>query len=154
MNFLIYFICGALSIVPRQLRQVGPAVRNAFTWLKINDFLELQKNSTKVVDFGFQNVKWYHLVHLSTKVVVLCYSLSNHQYPKSCFISVCPIVTLHIEISPFMPVFYLLWCSEHPIEHALLVCYCLCVSFHFIIQWARPIFLKKQMSGCLARENN
>jgi hypothetical protein len=28
-----------------------------------------------VVDFGFQNVKWYDLVHFSTKVVVLCYSL-------------------------------------------------------------------------------
>jgi hypothetical protein len=42
------------------------------------DLLELQKISTKVVDFGSQNVKWYHLVHLGTKVVVLCYSLVTH----------------------------------------------------------------------------
>jgi hypothetical protein len=28
--------------------------------------LELQKISTKVVDFGSQNVKWYHLIHLGS----------------------------------------------------------------------------------------
>jgi cytosine/uracil/thiamine/allantoin permease len=39
------------------------------------DLLKLQKISTKVVDFGSQNVKWYHLVHLGIKVVVLCYLL-------------------------------------------------------------------------------
>jgi hypothetical protein len=33
-----------------------------------------------MVDFGFQNVKWYHLVHLCTKIVILCYSL-HHAIP-------------------------------------------------------------------------
>jgi hypothetical protein len=52
-------------------------VRNIVNSLLTSDLSELQKNCRKMVDFGFQNVKWYHLIHLSIKVVVLCYSLNN-----------------------------------------------------------------------------
>jgi hypothetical protein len=37
--------------------------------------LNCKKNWRKEGDFGFQNVKLYHLVHSCIKVLVLCYSL-------------------------------------------------------------------------------
>jgi hypothetical protein len=82
-NLFIYLTSGTRFLLHHHVAMssclVGPTVSFGVNLLLISDLLELQKNCRKVVDFGFQNVKWYHLVHLSTKVVVLCYSLHQQQ---------------------------------------------------------------------------
>jgi hypothetical protein len=44
---------------------MGPAVKFAVNWFQITDLFDLQKICGKVIDFGIQNVKWYHLVHFA-----------------------------------------------------------------------------------------
>jgi hypothetical protein len=43
----------------------GPHVSFAVNWLQICDLSELQLSCEKVVDFGCENVKWYHLVNFA-----------------------------------------------------------------------------------------
>jgi hypothetical protein len=43
----------------------GPPVSFAVNWLQICDLSKLQWICEKVVDFGFENVKWYHLVNFA-----------------------------------------------------------------------------------------
>jgi hypothetical protein len=82
--FLIGLISGVLSISAIlsyfcQLSTNKWVLPDSFgvNFLLTGCLLELQKNCRIAVDFGYRNVKWYHLVHLSTKVVVLCYSLGE-----------------------------------------------------------------------------
>jgi hypothetical protein len=47
-------------------------VRNAVNSLEFDDLSNLKKLSYILVDFGIQNVKWYHSVYFANKVVVIC----------------------------------------------------------------------------------
>jgi hypothetical protein len=47
-------------------------VRITVNSLEFGDLSNLKKLSYKLVDFGTQNVKWYHSVNFVYKVVVLC----------------------------------------------------------------------------------
>jgi hypothetical protein len=43
----------------------APHVGFAVNWLQICDLSKMQSACEKVVDFGCQNVKWYHLVNFA-----------------------------------------------------------------------------------------
>jgi hypothetical protein len=51
---------------------VGPAGQLSIRYKSL-----ICPNYKKVVDYGSQNIKWYQLVHLWIKVVVLRYSFDN-----------------------------------------------------------------------------
>jgi hypothetical protein len=63
---------GVVQSLSRQPYRWGPMVRNAVNSLEIADLSNLKKLSYKLVDFGTQNVKWYHSGNFAYKVVVLC----------------------------------------------------------------------------------